>query len=224
MGRKAQIKRHKKEQIERSRKETLEQIYRAKNSWMDFWRRADFWIYTVCFLAVMAFPFFSNNSERTNTNDQLNLANSAIMHTSKGDIDLNFYPNDAPNTVSNFVKLSKQGFYNGLTFHRIIKDFMIQGGDPKGDGTGGPGYKFKDEINNHKIVPGTLAMANSGPDTNGSQFFIVTEKDQPSLDGHYTAFGEVTQGMEVVRAIAAVQTDESDKPSEPIYINSIEVK
>ena len=150
-------------------------------------------------------------------------AKEAIMKTSMGGIRLKFYPDDAPKTVGNFVKLSKKGFYDGLTFHRVIQDFMIQGGCPRGDGMGGPGYEFEDEFNDHKIVPGTLAMANAGPNTNGSQFFIVTESPQPGLDGKHTAFGEVIEGMDVVRKIAAVKTGARDKPIEPVTIESIEI-
>ncbi len=150
-------------------------------------------------------------------------AREAIMKTSMGDIKLKFYADDAPKTVANFVKLSKKGFYDGITFHRVIRDFMIQGGCPRGDGTGGPGYQFEDEFNQHKIVPGTLAMANSGDDTNGSQFFIVTESPQPGLDGKHTAFGQVIEGMDVVRKIAAVKTGARDKPLEPVTIESIEI-
>ena len=150
-------------------------------------------------------------------------AKEAIMKTSMGDIKLKFYADDAPKTVANFVKLSKKGFYDGLIFHRVMRDFMIQAGCPKGDGTGGPGYQFEDEFNQHKIVPGTLAMANAGPNTNGSQFFIVTESPQPGLDGKHTAFGEVIEGMNVVRKIAAVKTGARDKPLEPVTIKSIEI-
>ena len=150
-------------------------------------------------------------------------AEAAIIHTSMGDIKVKLYKDDAPKTVANFVKLSTEGFYDNLTFHRVIKAFMIQTGCPKGDGTGGPGYTFEDEFNDHKIVPGTLAMANSGPDTNGSQFFIVTERPQPHLDGKHTAFGEVTDGMDVVRKIAAVPTGAMDKPLKPVTMESIEV-
>jgi cyclophilin family peptidyl-prolyl cis-trans isomerase len=141
-----------------------------------------------------------------------------------GDIEIKLYHADAPKTVENFVKLANEGFYNDLTWHRVIKSFVIQTGDPNGDGTGGPGYQFEDEINSHKIVQGTLAMANSGPNTNGSQFFIVTEQAQPSLDGKYTVFGQVTKGMEAVKLIADVPVDAQDKPLTPITISGIEVK
>jgi len=142
----------------------------------------------------------------------------ATLMTNDGPIKLELFANKAPKTVNSFVFLIKQGFYDGLTFHRIIKNFMIQGGDPTGTGSGGPGYKFEDEINDEKIVPGTLAMANAGPNTNGSQFFIVTEKEQPQLDGSYTVFGKVVDGMANVTKIAAVKTLTGDKPEKPITI------
>jgi len=151
-------------------------------------------------------------------------ADAAVIHTSMGDITVKLYKEDAPRTVANLVTLAEQGFYDGLTFHRVIKEFMIQAGCPKGDGTGGPGYTFEDEINDHKLGAGTLAMANAGPNTNGSQFFIVTEKPQPHLDGKHTVFGEVTAGMDVVRKIAAVPTGARDKPLAPVTIKTIEIK
>ena len=122
----------------------------------------------------------------------------ATMSTNHGDITIELFDEDAPKTVENFKKLAADGFYDGLIFHRIIKDFMIQGGCPKGTGTGGPGYTFEDEINQHKVVRGALAMANAGPNTNGSQFFIVTSSATPWLDGKHTVFGQVTDGMDVV--------------------------
>jgi peptidyl-prolyl cis-trans isomerase B (cyclophilin B) len=145
------------------------------------------------------------------------------MQTTEGTITLELFDEDAPKTVENFTKLAGEGFYDGLTFHRVIKDFMIQGGCPQGTGTGGPGYTFEDEINPHKIVRGALAMANAGPDTNGSQFFIVTTKAAPWLDGKHTVFGEVTEGMDVVDKLEAIPTDGGDRPSEPIGIASIEL-
>jgi cyclophilin family peptidyl-prolyl cis-trans isomerase len=155
---------------------------------------------------------------------------SAIIKTSLGDIKVKFYANESPYTVNNFLNLAKLNFYNGVKFHRIIKDFMIQVGDPlsKGDdttlyGTGGPGYSFKDEFNNHKLVAGSLAMANSGSDTNGSQFFIVTAAATSWLDGKHTNFGEVVSGMDVVKKIEAAETNARDLPLTPITINSIEL-
>ncbi len=146
------------------------------------------------------------------------------MKTSEGDIVLELFDEDAPKTVGNFKQLAGQGFYDGLIFHRIIKDFMIQGGCPEGTGTGGPGYTFEDEINDHKIVRGALAMANAGPNTNGSQFFIVTTGEAPWLDGKHTVFGEVTSGMDVVDRIEAAPTDARDRPQEPIGIASVELQ
>ena len=144
------------------------------------------------------------------------------MHTNHGPIELELFDEDAPKTVDNFLKLSRDGFYDGLVFHRVIKDFMIQGGCPLGTGTGGPGYEFEDEINEHKIVRGALAMANRGPDTNGSQFFIVTTDAAPWLDGKHTVFGRVTSGMEVVDALEALPTDSRDRPKEAATIESVE--
>src|SRR6478735_5274494 len=139
---------------------------------------------------------------------------TATMHTSAGPIQLELFEEDAPKTVENFRKLSTDGFYDGLVFHRVIPDFMIQGGCPQGTGTGGPGYTFEDEFNDHKIERGALAMANAGPNTNGSQFFIVTTEAAPWLDGKHTVFGRVTEGMDVVDKIAELPRDAHDKPHE----------
>jgi peptidyl-prolyl cis-trans isomerase B (cyclophilin B) len=147
----------------------------------------------------------------------------ATLHTNAGPITVRFFDEDAPKTVENFRKLASDGFYDGLIFHRVIKDFMIQGGDPEGTGTGGPGYTFEDEINDHKVVRGALAMANAGPNTNGSQFFIVTTDAAPWLDGKHTVFGEVTDGMEAVYAIEATETGPGDRPSEPQVIERVEL-
>src|SRR3954467_202597 len=132
---------------------------------------------------------------------------SATLHTNHGAIGIELFDDDAPKTVDNFLKLSRDGFYNGVVFHRVIPDFMIQGGDPTGTGTGGPGYQFEDEFNDHKVERGALAMANAGPNTNGSQFFIVTTEAAPWLDGKHTVFGRVTDGMDVVDTISAAETD-----------------
>jgi peptidyl-prolyl cis-trans isomerase B (cyclophilin B) len=147
----------------------------------------------------------------------------ATIHTSMGDIELELFAEDAPKTVENFTKLAGDGFYDGLIFHRVIPDFMIQGGCPRGDGTGDAGYKFEDEFNDHPIVRGTLAMANAGPNTNGSQFFIVTADATPWLDGKHTAFGQVTGGQDVVDAISGVDRDGSDRPREPITMDSVTI-
>ena len=148
---------------------------------------------------------------------------SATMHTNHGPIELELFEQEAPKTVENFVKLSRDGYYDGLVFHRVIKDFMIQGGCPQGTGTGGPGYEFEDEINHHKIVRGALAMANRGPDTNGSQFFIVTTEAAAWLDGKHTVFGEVSSGMDAVDSIEGTDTGPQDRPVEPVLIERMEV-
>src|SRR5207248_4988066 len=148
---------------------------------------------------------------------------NATMQTTEGPIVFELFDEDAPKTVENFRKLAGDGFYDGLTFHRVIKDFMIQGGCPQGTGTGGPGYTFEDEINPHKIVRGALAMANAGPDTNGSQFFIVTTREAPWLDGKHTVFGEVTAGMDAIDAIESKETDARDRPVEPVVIERVDL-
>ena len=148
---------------------------------------------------------------------------TATMKTSEGDIVLELFDEDAPKTVSNFKKLASDGFYDGLVFHRVIDDFMIQGGCPQGTGTGGPGYTFEDEINDHKVVRGALAMANAGPNTNGSQFFIVTLEATPWLDGKHTVFGQVTDGMDVVDKLEGLPTDGRDKPREDAKIEKLTI-
>jgi len=148
---------------------------------------------------------------------------TATMQTTEGPIVFELFDEDAPKTVENFRKLAAEGFYDGLDFHRVIKDFMIQGGCPQGTGTGGPGYTFEDEINEHKIARGALAMANAGPNTNGSQFFIVTAGSCPWLDGKHTVFGEVREGMDVVDKLEATPTDGGDRPTQPIAITAIEL-
>jgi len=145
----------------------------------------------------------------------------AVMHTNHGDITVEFFDDAAPKTVENFRKLAGDDFYNGVIFHRVIKDFMIQGGDPDGTGRGGPGYTFEDEFNDHKVVRGALAMANAGPNTNGSQFFIVTTDAAPWLDGKHTVFGQVTDGMDVVDKIEASDTDGNDRPREDAVIERV---
>jgi cyclophilin family peptidyl-prolyl cis-trans isomerase len=148
---------------------------------------------------------------------------TATLHTSEGAIELELYPDDAPKTVANFEKLSRDGFYEGVIFHRVIPDFMIQGGDPTGTGMGGPGYEFEDEFNEHRVVRGALAMANAGPNTNGSQFFIVTAEATPWLDGKHTVFGRVTSGMDVVDRIAQMDSDTNDRPLKPVTIDRVEL-
>jgi len=174
----------------------------------------------------------ANNQEKTMAGINIKDITQATIKTNLGDFAVKFYRADAPKTVANFVKLADEGFYNNTKFHRVIRGFMIQGGDPLSRdesakerwGTGGPGYAFADEINNHKLVKGSLAMANSGPDTNGSQFFVVVAEETPWLDGVHTNFGEVIEGMELVDKISKVATDGPDLPAAPIVIESIELK
>ena len=147
----------------------------------------------------------------------------ATLHTNHGPITIQLHDGDAPKTVENFFKLSRDGFYDGVIFHRVIPDFMIQGGDPTGTGTGGPGYEFEDEFNEHRVVRGALAMANAGPNTNGSQFFIVTAEATPWLDGKHTVFGRVTSGMDVVDRISQADRDASDRPREQVTIERVEL-
>ena len=147
----------------------------------------------------------------------------AVLHTSSGAVTIELHDDDAPKTVANFRKLAEDGFYDGLIFHRVIPDFMIQGGCPEGTGTGGPGYSFEDEANDHRIVRGALAMANSGPNTNGSQFFIVTKDEAPWLDGKHTVFGKVTDGMDTVTTIEGAETGHNDLPVETQAIERIDL-
>jgi peptidyl-prolyl cis-trans isomerase B (cyclophilin B) len=147
----------------------------------------------------------------------------ALMTTSEGPITIELFDEDAPKTVGNFRRLAADGFYDGLIFHRVIRDFMIQGGCPEGTGRGGPGYTFEDEINPHRVERGALAMANAGPDTNGSQFFLVTAQAAPWLDGKHTVFGRVRDGMDIVDALEAVETGPGDRPVDPPAIERIEL-
>jgi cyclophilin family peptidyl-prolyl cis-trans isomerase len=146
---------------------------------------------------------------------------NATMQTNHGSIGIQLFDEDAPKTVENFKKLASDGFYDGIIFHRVIEDFMIQGGDPTGTGSGGPGYQFEDEPNDHPVVRGSLAMANAGPNTNGSQFFIVTAEACPWLDGKHTVFGQVTSGMDVVDTISKLDTGPGDRPRDEVRIESI---
>jgi cyclophilin family peptidyl-prolyl cis-trans isomerase len=148
---------------------------------------------------------------------------TAVVQTSEGKIEVELFDEDAPKTVGNFTKLAGEGFYDGLVFHRVIPDFMIQGGCPRGDGTGGPGYQFEDEFNDHPVARGYLAMANAGPNTNGSQFFIVTTDEAPWLDGKHTVFGKVMSGQDVADAISSVERDDRDRPVEPVVIESVTI-
>ena len=148
---------------------------------------------------------------------------NATIRTNHGAIALELFPEDAPKTVDNFAKLARDGFYDGIVFHRVIPDFMIQGGDPTGTGSGGPGYTFEDEFNDRKIERGALAMANAGPNTNGSQFFIVTTEAAPWLDGKHTVFGKATNGMDTVDTISGLPRDARDKPNEDAIIERVDV-
>jgi len=148
---------------------------------------------------------------------------TATLHTNHGAIEVELFPEDAPKTVGNFEKLAGDGFYDGVIFHRVIADFMIQAGDPTGTGTGGPGYTFEDEPNRHSVERAALAMANAGPNTNGSQFFIVTAEKCPWLDGKHTVFGRVTSGMDVVDAISNLPTGSGDKPRDEARIERVEL-
>jgi len=246
MGKRAKVKREKRDIVEKERKDFVRRIEAERNPFTYFWRRFDFWLYTACVLLVIVFPFI-------NKKDEIVMKNQAIIHTSMGDVEVQLYKEDAPQAVNNFIQLAEKGYYDNLTWHRVIKGFMIQGGDPTGDGTGGEsafggyfadeinpkslgltdsqitdlektGYKYNDQLNSHKMDVGSLAMANSGPDTNGSQFFIVSEKAQPHLDGKHTVFGGVIKGLDVVKAISEVPVGENDKPVEPVLITSIEIK
>jgi cyclophilin family peptidyl-prolyl cis-trans isomerase len=147
----------------------------------------------------------------------------AVLHTNRGRVELELFDEDAPKTVDNFRRLAGDGFYDGVIFHRVIPDFMIQGGDPTGTGMGGPGYEFGDEINEHPIVRGALAMANAGPNTNGSQFFVVTAEACPWLDGKHTVFGRVSDGMDVVDEISTTERDARDRPREDVVIERVEL-
>jgi peptidyl-prolyl cis-trans isomerase B (cyclophilin B) len=148
---------------------------------------------------------------------------TATLTTNHGDIVIELFDDDAPKTVDNFRKLAEDGYYDGLIFHRVIPDFMIQGGCPEGTGSGGPGYTFEDEFNDHKVARGALAMANAGPNTNGSQFFIVTVQSAPWLDGKHTVFGEVTEGMDVVDTISELPRDGRDRPQQEARIERLAI-
>lgn len=178
-------------------------------------------------------PVVDKVSEQSKQMSETNLVSQysqAVLKTNLGNITVKFYGSESPKTVENFLKLAQTGFYDGVRFHRVMKDFMIQGGDPNSkdddwsnDGIGGPGYKFEDEFNNHKLVAGSLAMANAGPNTNGSQFFIVTAQETPWLDGKHTNFGYVVDGMDVVKKIEALPTNQNDHPTTDATIESIEL-
>lgn len=204
---------------------------------MNFYERHRSAIIIIILLVVFAVVIiYLGNKSIQNREAMVNLAvrNSSISYsgaaivTNFGTIEIFFLQNKAPNTVNNFIKLAGSKFYDGTKFHRVIKDFMIQGGDPnsKGDdlstyGKGGPGYQFKDEINDTPMVQGVVAMANAGPNTNGSQFFIITAPSTPWLQGGYTAFAKVTSGMDVALKISKVPTDKNDVPIDPVVVEKV---
>jgi len=183
-------------------------------------------------LSLLILTGCSNSQSANKTMDTNQSANQiAVIKTNQGDIKVELYAKDSPKTVKNFTDLAKKGFYNETKFHRVIKDFMIQGGDPNSkdddwsnDGMGGPGYKFDDEFNTHKLVKGSLAMANSGPNTNGSQFFIVTAAATPWLDGKHTNFGQVIEGLDIVAKIENAKANGNDHPLEDMTVKSIEIQ
>lgn len=273
MGKNQRNRKQKKLEEEQKVKEIIQKKHQDKDYWSSFWRRSSFWIYVACLILIVAYPFLLPSLSKIKNGGH----DEAVFHTNMGDITVELFIQDAPHTVQNFIKHAQNNYYNGLTFHRVIKDFMIQGGDPKGDGTGGEGayeevfddeinatalglenmlveeasflsgieneddlksaagmtvkkyyeskgYVYNGNLNSHKMTKGSLAMANSGPNTNGSQFFIVTGGDMPHLDGRHTVFGQVKAGMDVAVAISEVNTDESNKPTSAVIINSIEIK
>jgi len=148
---------------------------------------------------------------------------NATIETNHGTIELELFSDDAPKTVANFTKLAGEGFYDGLVFHRVIPDFMIQGGCPDGNGTGGPGYEFEDEFNQHKVVRGALAMANAGPNTNGSQFFICHQDLTGKLPKNYTLFGQVTKGLDIVDQIVGAPRNARDLPDSPVAMTKVTI-
>ena len=245
MGKRAQKRRKKTEEVKKERKVVLKKIAEDKDLFTSFHKRVDFWVYSFCLIAFISYFFI-----------QAYLApkgDRAIIATSKGDIEVELYPESAPKTVENFIGLANEGFFEEMIWHRVIDGFMIQSGDPTGEGNGGNsiyGDYFEDEINpsgfgmtdeaieqlqekgynydfnleSHPVEAGSLAMANSGPNTNLSQFFIVTEKDQPHLSGQHTVFGKVISGLDIAQAISKVEVNEEDKPLEPVYINNVTIK
>lgn len=191
-------------------------------------------VLVVVFILGYIFKNVSNEGEKNVGKDLASktiISNGVIIKTNFGNIELLFFPDKAPVTVGNFIKLSEAGFYNGTLFHRVIKNFMIQGGDPLSKqsdwslhGTGGPGYSFADEINDEKLIRGVIAMANAGPNTNGSQFFIVTAEQTPWLDGKHTVFGRVVSGMDVVNKISSMEVNEQSHPLQDVVIEQIVLK
>lgn len=220
MGKRARDRKAKKEILEKLVKEELKSRRKWSFDIIKFIKNPAVIITFLALVSIIIYPFYY----QYHTKLEMNRKYEATLTTSFGSITIELFKKDAPKTVDNFIKLSNDGFYNGLLWHRIIKEFIIQTGDPNGDGSGGPGYQFDDEINDHKFTVGTVGMANSGANTNGSQFFIVTEKEQPSLDGKYTVFGQVISGMETVAKIAESPVDKNDKPISPVYLEKVVIK
>lgn len=275
MGKNQRERKQRRIEQEKQLKDEVKKRRNENNFWSRFWLKPVFWIYTVAILAIIAYPIYG----RQLVISEAKKHDEAIIHTNMGDITVKLYNFDAPKTANNFIRLAQKGYYNGTGFHRVIKDFMIQGGDPKGDGTGGEsadggllddeinadylgladkkvsesnflssvykedelkdvdsnmtlkafyeskGYTYLKDLHSHKMVNGSVAMANRGPNTNGSQFFIVTGQEQLHLDGKHTVFGEVTAGMDIAIKISEVEADkESSKPISPVTIESIEIK
>lgn len=187
--------------------------------------------YNLRFSIILILSLLVFGCGQTQTNSPAVKSSMVSFVTNMGTIKIKLFDQDAPQTVNNFKVLAERGFYDSTKFHRVIPDFMIQGGDPNSkdndwgnDGTGGPGYAFADEINSHKLVRGVLAMANAGPNTNGSQFFIITASATPWLDGKHTAFGEVVEGMEIVNAISRVERNQNDHPLKDVVVERVVVE
>ena len=192
-------------------------------------------VIVICLAVFSVYSLIKNNSEgnfgENSGVSEIQKEKVAVLETNLGTIKFKMFYKDAPKTCANFERLTEKKFYDGIKFHRVIKDFMIQTGDPNSrdddwsdDGTGGPGYKFEDEINEHKLVRGAVAMANSGPNTNGSQFFIVTAKETPWLDGKHTVFGKVIEGMDIVDKIGNSETNENDHPLKDIVMEKVYIE
>lgn len=215
MGKKQRERKLKKIEGEKLRKEEIKKKTAGQN-YLNIFKSVKFYLIIFSALAIIFYPFVYNN--------YIPHGRYAILKTSMGDIKIELYSKKAPNTVDNFKSLANSDFYKNLTWHRVVNTFIIQSGDPTATGTGGPGYEFNDEINDIKFDPGVVGMANSGANTNGSQFFIVTDEYQSSLDGKYTAFGKVVSGMDVVQQIEKVDVDKEYKPLANVMLVDVIIK
>lgn len=215
MGKKQREKKLRKVEEEKLRKEEIKKKTAGQN-YLNIFKSVKFYLVIFSILAIIFYPFVYDN--------YIPHGKYAILKTSMGDIKIELYPKKATNTVKNFKDLADSGFYKNLTWHRVVNTFIIQTGDPTASGTGGPGYEFNDEINDIKFDPGVVGMANYGENTNGSQFFIVTDEYQSSLDGKYTAFGKVVSGMDVVQQIEKVDVDKEYKPLSNVYLLDVIIK